>query len=177
MYGQERLLCWDEVKSGQKRSYIRKTSQKVPKSVLYPEWGPRRGSYIRNEGPGEGLMSGWGQERVKELSGWDMRGPKVLYPDEGRRELKNVRMRHERAKKSYIQIRAGEDQRMLGWDMRGPKSLITGWERERVKECQDETWDGLKFFYPDGGARELKNVRMRHERAKKSYIRMRAGES
>ncbi len=51
-------------------------------------------SYIRNEGPGE--------------------GQKVLYPDEGRRGSKNVRMRHERAKKVSIRMRAGDSQRMSG---------------------------------------------------------------
>ncbi len=121
MYGQERLLCRDEAKRGQKK-------------VSHLGEGPGKGqkmSCIRNEGPGE--------------------GQKVLYPDEGRRGSKNVRMRHERANKSYI--RRGQ---------------------ERVKECQDETWEGQQVLYPDEGRRELKNVRLRHERAKKPFIRMRA---
>jgi hypothetical protein len=101
----------------------RRGVRKGPKSVLYPKWGPRRGS--------KSLISGWGQERVKECQDetWEgqkgfypdegrrqsknvrmrhERAKKGFYPDEGRRELKNVRMRHERAKKSYIRMRAGE---------------------------------------------------------------------
>ncbi len=54
--------------------------------------------------------------RVKECQDETGEGQKVLYPDEGRRELKNVRIRHERDQKSYI-----------------------GGGQERVKECQDET--------------------------------------
>ncbi len=59
---------------------------------------------------------------------------------------------------------------------RAKKCLISGMRAGESEECQDQTGEGQKVLYPDEGRRELKNVRTRHERATKPYIRMRAWE-